>query len=425
MDNKMNHRFFNSIAPPHKPGVYFFKDFYNNILYIGKAKNLNKRISCYNTDKQIDWKIKYLLEKSNIIEWIITKNEQEALLIEAELISSQKPLFNKLLTSNNPFYYIIFENKAKPLPIITISKIIKKNTTCSIGPFLKKKDALKLFDLLLSFFNLSTCNKKISHGCLHFHIGKCCGTCKEDFNKKNYIHRIYLAETAIKNETIFFEILEKEIKKAKKNFQLSILEELITYKSEYKKIFHLFYLNQETLYEEKNIEKVLLQTNIEEITYQKIAKKLSTILSLNKDPYIIDCIDISHFQGSYVVGSSIRFDYGKYNKYISNAYILKNEKNNDYKNIILTIQNHYLNNLIPLPDILLIDGGKGQLNTVLKMNLSTKCIALAKKEEQLFFNNTHIKLNLHDDYAKLLIKIRNTAHNAAIYLHKKIRNQIK
>ena len=81
---------FSKINPPKTNGIYFFKSHINEILYIGKAKNLYKRIFSYNTNKQIDWKIAYLLQKSTEIGWIETKTENDALILEAELISIHK-----------------------------------------------------------------------------------------------------------------------------------------------------------------------------------------------------------------------------------------------------------------------------------------------------------------------------------------------
>lgn len=413
-------KLFNQISPPKIPGVYFFKDNYGEILYIGKAKNLLKRISSYNTNRQIDWKINYLLDKSNSIEWIVTKTEEEALLLEASLISSHKPLFNKLLTTNNPFYYILFIKSYGKLPKISITRYIQKNISYSIGPFLTKKNALKLFSLITDAFNLNICNKKIPHGCLHFHIGKCSGTCKEDFDKKQYTRRFELAQNAIKNENNFLETINKEIEKAKKIFDINHIEELLKYKEEFKLIQHYLYTDFQEMNEERNIEKILLQLNIEETTYQEAIESIKHLLQLPKKPYIIDCIDISHFQGNAVTGACIRFNHGKYNKEVSASYLLDNEENNDYKNLTLTIKKHYQINHISFPDILLIDGGKGQLNIIAQLKLPIPLMALAKKEETLFWgNNQSTLLSLHQAYGRLLIQIRNATHNAAIHLHKK------
>jgi excinuclease ABC subunit C len=417
-------KLFDQISPPKIPGVYFFKDSYGQILYIGKAKNLLKRISCYNTNRQIDWKIHYLLDKSSSIEWIVTSTEEEALLLEASLISSHKPLFNKLLTTNNPFYYILFIKSYGQLPKISITRYIQKNATYSIGPFLKKRDALKLYSLITDAFNLNICNKKIPHGCLHYHIGKCSGTCKTDFDKKKYTKRFDLAQNAIKNESNFLETINKEIEKAKSVFDIIHIEELLKYKEEFQLIQNYLYADFREINEERSIEKILLQLNIEETTYQEAVNSIKNLLQLPNKPHIIDCIDISHFQGNAVTGACIRFDHGKYNKEFSTSYLLQNEENNDYKNLILTIKKHYLTNHITYPDILLIDGGKGQLHAVADLRLPIPLMALAKREETLFWgNNESTVLSLHQSYGRLLIQIRNATHNAAIYLHKK--NMIK
>ena len=406
---------------PKLPGVYIFKDIYNTILYIGKAKNLHNRIASYSTDRQIDWKLESLLKQSQCIEWIITETEKAALLLEAELISEQKPLFNKLLTSDNPFNYIIFRKKNN-ISTIEITRYYTKKNDLIVGPFLNKKEAIDLYEYILSFFNLFICKKKISNGCLNYHIGKCAGSCKDDFDAVDYKKRYLLAKAALKNQDIFLKILEKNIKQAKKNFNYNELEKLITYKLEYNELFYKINQNINT-YNEDSINRILLNITIENTILKEACMELKDLLSLKITPSVIDCIDISHFQGHATTGACIRFIDGKYDTIYSKSYALPFNQNNDYENLQLLVKSHY--QYTPYPDILLIDGGKGQLHTIEKLHLPISLLSLAKKEETLFTQNhpQGIKITAQNPYGKLLLALRNTTHNAAIRLHRKSFNQ--
>ena len=151
--------------------------------------------------------------------------------------------------------------------------------------------------------------------------------------------------------------------------------------------------------------------------------ELKDLLSLKITPSVIDCIDISHFQGHATTGACIRFIDGKYDTIYSKSYALPFNQNNDYENLQLLVKSHY--QYTPYPDILLIDGGKGQLHTIEKLHLPISLLSLAKKEETLFTQNhpQGIKITAQNPYGKLLLALRNTTHNAAIRLHRKSFNQ--
>jgi excinuclease ABC subunit C len=408
-----------SYVLPKLPGVYIFKDIYNNILYIGKAKNLHNRIISYKTDRQIDWKLHSLLQQSNSVEWIIAETEKQALLLEADLISEQKPLFNKLLTADNPFSYIVFRKKDSQ-SMIEVTRYYSNKYELIIGPFLVKKEAVELYEYILYFFNLFICKKKIKHGCLNYHIGKCAGWCKEDFDSAGYEKRYALAKSALKSEESFIKLLDVEIKKAKKKFNFSELEKLITYKLQYCQLCYQLEKNKKNI---DTVDSILLNIILEEVVLHKALLQLQEILHLTKTPKIIDCVDISHFQGHSVTGACVRFIEGKYSKEYSKSYKLPLDENNDYKNLIFLVANHY-KQITDYPDILLIDGGKGQLSSILALNLPITLIALAKKIETLFtpYAPEGLVLTPQEPYGKLLIALRNATHNAAIRLHRKIFN---
>jgi excinuclease ABC subunit C len=418
---------FNQYSFPSSPGVYIFKDMYGVFLYIGKAKNIKKRLKSYDTHKQVDWKIEMLLKNAISIEWIITKNEHEALLLEAQLISIHKPYYNSLLSGDNPFIYLVVEHKKQEvLPSI---KLVKSFTDLNYkkdfvwGPFLNKRHAYSLLDYVLTLFNLHRCNKKIDHGCLAYHIGKCSGTCLKNFDFKGYNNRFLLAKALLLNDhNEFFNVIHKKIEEAKKNYNFEELKQLY----EYKQSSDIFFaeINARIYEKEDDIEKIISLNNQKNETIQQGLAQLKDLLEVKNDIKKIDCIDISHFQGYATVGSVIRFYNGSYIKSQSKTYSLPNASHDDYQNIKNIIMMRYginKNEFNDLPDVLMIDGGKGQLHAALEIlsNNQTVICSLAKREEILFTEKKNeYKLDIKKPLGIILISLRNMTHQAAIQLHR-------
>jgi len=410
---------------PSSCGVYIFKDICGLILYIGKAKNLKKRVLSYFTDRQIDWKIKYLLSRAESVEWILLSAEGEALLLEADLISTHKPMFNKLLKSDSPFLYVIIEriHEKNLLPKIFISRIFKKTKNNIIyGPFIDRKNLYKAIDTLKLFFNLNICNKKIRSGCLSYFLGKCSGSCRLDFDQNEYIKRHNLAVLALINDqNEFINKIDLYILEAKSNFEFEIMDRFIKYKQSYINIIDS--LNKLIEPREYDIEKIIYDISIKEDFVKNGLLELESMENINKKISIIDCIDISHLQGNMATGSCIRYIDGFFSKKESKSYYLNTNINNDYENIKTLLKMHYNKNYkFKYPDLIMIDGGKGQLSAAKEIINDIIVIALAKKKECLYLNNKDIFLILDPKkpIGALLIKIRNSAHNAAIWLHRKL-----
>jgi excinuclease UvrABC nuclease subunit len=416
--------FFDSYDIPHEPGVYFFKDSENIIIYIGKAKNLHKRLQSYNTDKLIDWKLQYLLNKSISLEWIVTGSEKEALLLEAESISNYKPLCNKLLTSNTPFSYIVFKkDKKMGLGIVVISRYFDNKKDFVVGPFLKKKEAFFLYEYIVSIFNLNLCKNKIKNGCLYYHLGKCAGICKEEFDFLSYKKRYSLAIRSLQKPADFYSFLDEEIRQAEKKLDLNLLETLYSYKTEYQSLALYLEKLEKNSFDQSFFE-LIFKIDMDEAEYSQAVKDMKSIFQIEADAIEkIDCVDISHFQGQAVSGAVVRFTNGVYDQDHSVSYFLGTQKNNDYENLVYLVKKHYIENSAELPDLLMIDGGKGQFSAVKELSLPVAIIALAKREEEVFCDHSSlgIHLSLHTFLGRLLISLRNATHNAAIRLHKKMK----
>ena len=182
--------------PPKLTGVYLFKSATGDIIYIGKAKNLHSRVNSYFQKYATDWKVNQLLDEYDTIDYILTPTETESLLLEAQLVQQYKPKFNVLLKEGQPFLYILFTKEENPKVELVRNK--KKKGTY-FGPFLQKMPTRKAYKFLMQTFRLNCCNKKISNGCLDYHIGNCAGNCKPDFDTTDYRFRTNLAMDALKN----------------------------------------------------------------------------------------------------------------------------------------------------------------------------------------------------------------------------------
>ncbi len=405
---------------PTLPGVYLFKNAQGEVVYIGKAKSLRPRVHSYFHKHPQNWKIEEIQREYADLDFIITKSETEAMLLEADLIQRYQPKLNTIFKTGQPFLYILFTNPRNNLPSMQIVRNKKRKGTY-FGPFLHKRQARSTYHFLMHTFKLNACNKKIENGCLDYHIGNCPGTCKTDFDKAEYLFRIELAK----------EVLRKRDKK----FIAMIQEKIAQYNKEraFEKSKHFaeYLENVQTIFEtiatkfapEKFAADIFAATTpIHHVAavHPQVGKELSTLLGLVTPIGTIDCFDISHFQSHSIVGSCVRFTDGKPDKNKFRRFKIQSlTKQNDYAALQEIVTRRY-RDLSELPDLILIDGGKGQLSAVQTILPQASIVSLAKREETLF--STHfkngIKLDVKTDIGKLLIALRDYAHHFAISYHR-------
>jgi len=401
------------------PGVYFFKDADNAILYIGKAKNLKNRITSYFSNQ--DDKVIELLKHAVDIEVITTNNEVEALFLEAQLIKQHQPPFNRLLKSGNPYVYIFFSQDKIP----TISTVrIKKKKGEYFGPFLTKRDALKLVEYLKKTFQLNICGKKIESGCLQYHINICAGSCRPDFDETFYTFRLDIARQILDNQYLqAIKTLSEEIKVSNENLNFERSQHLTNYQYHLQSIVETLQTFKKTKY-----------TNIKNQFYAEqtsssidLLSNLKKRLGLAKIPYTIDCFDISHMQSQSIVGSCVRFLDGKPDKKNFRHFAIKSLiEQNDCAALAEIVARRY-RKAENFPDLIIIDGGKGQLNATKLLAGPAEIISIAKGEnrtvglETVFFpdNEKTIELDIHQEADRLILKIRDYAHHFAISYHRK------
>lgn len=522
---------------PDKPGVYKFLDLNGKVLYVGKAKSLKKRVRSYwtNFDRSSS-KVKVLISKTQNIEYIVTRNETDAFLLENNLIKSLKPRYNVLLRDDKTYPWI--KITADEYPRIIKTRQYTNDGSKYFGPYPSISLLYTLLELLQKLFHIRTCKLNLTTDsikqkkfkvCLEYHIGNCKAPCVEFISRDEYINNIHLAEKVLKGDLTYVnhflaemmnkhaEKLEFELAQEYKqkidllnqyqsrsvvvNPKLSDLD-VFTAKEKNNKIFinyikihhgsvvqshnlvlepqieenfidlfifGILHIRQQFKSDSKeivvpfNIENFiehvkisvpksgdkykLLQlsfSNLDVFAHQynmnklkanygnvntRLLEKVKSDLQLNELPVRIECFDISHHQGQETVGSCVVFINGKPSKEDYRHFNIKTvDQVNDFLSIYEIVYRRYkriIDEQKPLPHLIIIDGGKGQLSFALQalndLNLNNiDIISIAKRLEEIFKPGDSLPLyiNKRSETLKLIQRIRNEAHRFAISFHR-------
>jgi excinuclease ABC subunit C len=396
-----------------RSGVYLFKNKDEQIIYIGKAKNIADRIASYFANPD-DFKNGLILSEATALETIPTSSEEEALYLEVDLIKKYQPKFNQLLKDGNPFIYLYFSDEKMPTLSIVRTKTKKKKGTY-VGPFLTKKAARKVFDYVMSTFQLKLCKKKIENGCLQFHIGVCAGFCSPNFDLEFYKFRFNFAKhLLIKDPKSALKDIDTEIKQASKNLQFEKARNLLEYKTN---------LQQFVATIEKLSDMPSKQHKPDDAKNLSILLAMQKRLHLNHVPYVIDCFDISHMQGHAIVGSCIRYVNGQPEPKSFRKFKIKSLiDQNDYAALAEIVKRRYKSQN-SYPNLIIVDGGKGQISAIRKLVGTAELVGLAKKEETIISSNfsRFIQLDHMRPEDALILQIRDKTHQFAVSYHRKKR----
>jgi excinuclease ABC subunit C len=404
---------------PTSPGIYLFKDAQGTPLYIGKAKNIRIRVRSYFKKYTTDWKIESLIKEHSTVDYILTANEHEALLLEAQLVNEHKPRYNVLLKEGQPYLYILVTKD--PTPLLELVRN-KKKKGLYFGPFLQKMQARSAYRYLMHTFRLKLCTTRIANGCLDYHLELCAGSCRPDFDQEGYLFRLELATQALKkNHATFLKMLKARIVEFNKKMEFEKTRHLTDYLHNFDTIFSTLKMRfSPEKFASIVQEKLPKKTGVASVSTD-IGMPLAQLLGLPTPISTIDCFDISHFQGASQVGSCVRFQGCVPDKKNFRHFIIKSiSQQNDYAALQEIVTRRYKDQTA-IPDLIMIDGGKGQRNAVKKVAPNIPCIALAKREETLFSDNypEGIKIDNLTEIGRLLIALRDYAHHFAIKLHRK------
>ena len=526
---------------PNKPGVYQYYDKDGKLLYVGKAKNLKKRVSSYFTKQQDSGKTRVLVKKIVTIKHIVVETETDALLLENNLIKKYQPRYNILLKDDKTYPWICIKKERFPR-VFSTRKMIKDGSEY-FGPYTSMKTVHTLLGLINGLYPLRNCNydlsdKNIKSGkykvCLEYHLGNCLGACEgkqteesyhesivairnilkgnfkeslsvfknhmnnfsENLNFEeaqkvkekmeilmNYQSRSTIVNSKINNVDVFSIITDEaygyvnylqisygsiirshtlEIKKklaetAIEILQLAVIELRNRFQSHCKEIYVPFKINvgeNIKIYIPKlGDKKHILDLSIRNAKYYRMERfkqvritdpnrhenrimvQMKKDLRLSEEPRHIECFDNSNIQGTNPVAACVVFKNGKPSKKDYRKYTIKTVVGpDDFASMEEVVYRRYkrlLDEKQPLPQLIIIDGGKGQLSSSLKsldkLDLRGKIaiIGIAKRLEELFYPDDPIPLYLDKktETLKIIQQLRNEAHRFGITFHRNKRSK--
>ncbi len=335
------------------------------------------------------------------------------------MIRTYKPKYNVLMKNSNPFVYLVITNT--PLPRLELV-LLKKGKGTFFGPFLYKKRARSSYEYLMRNLRLRLCKAKITQGCLDYHMDLCAGNCRADFDKEDYLIRLSNARKLLEGNYEECEaLLITQIKEHNKRLEFEKSKRLTEYLDDLASLKTGF---SERKYV-KGIKIVTANITTKVERPQQALEELGKLLNTEGPPVTIDCFDISHFQGSHIVGSCIRFTNGIPDKNKFRRFKIKTLTNqNDYAALQEIVSRRY-RNINEAPDVVLIDGGKGQLSCIKQLFPDLLCVSLSKKEELLHTPKypEGVPLDVQTPMGQLLICLRDYAHHFAVSYHKVLRSK--
>lgn len=410
---------------PHKSGVYIFKDSSDKILYVGKAIDLNKRVTSY-FRKDLPERTSVMVGKISSLETIIVESELEALILEANLIKKNMPPFNIRLTDDKDYLYIAITQEDFP-KIITARKKDLKPIKKYFGPFPSArtvKDTLKQLRRVFPWCSappsagIQSSKVKVQsfRACFYYHLGLCSGACVGVISEKEYnkiINNFSKFMEGKKDELI--QDLTQEMEESAKNLNFEVAQKI---KKEIEGIEYLTQSNRVHLYLENH--------NFLQDETKLALEQLQKDLKLQKIPERIECYDISNISGVDAVGSMVVLTNGEIDKSQYRKFkIAISGKPNDVGMHKEMMRRRLKHSEWGIPDLIIIDGGIGQVRGVNEelrmMNYRVPIFGLAKREEWLYPPEGEIvKLPRKSLSLKLLQKIRDESHRFAINYHRKL-----
>jgi len=416
---------------PKIPGVYCFKG-QKEILYIGKAANLRERVR--NHFQQPSFKDYLFLDKVEKIGYIKTNSEIEALILEAELIKKYQPKYNVIWKDSKNYFFVGKTKEDFPQIFWTHQKKIKTQKSKVkieyVGPFVDGKALKETLKILRKVFPFRSCRVLPKRPCLWYHLGRCPAPC---ILKTKSALEIGLKEKikreCQRNAENVFKIIQGKKKEVLKELKKEMKKE--AKKENFEEAARI---RDQILALERVLEhsKILEKEVKVEIPWKEIEEKLKEILKIEKASRI-EAFDVSQIHGNFAVGSMVTFINGRAEKNLYRRFKIKfTKKPSDVDMLKEVLERRFKHKEWGFPDLILIDGGKAQLNVAINCKLKiencklTKVLALAKKEKKLYVEGKEKPIflkKLPREIFNLILNLDNEAHRFAISYHKKLREK--
>lgn len=410
--------FINKTQIPHKPGIYMYKNSVGKIIYVGKAIDLKSRVSSYFSGDH-DPKTMRLVEEIRGIETIIVESELEALILEANLIKKHLPQFNVRLMDDKGYLYIALSRDEFPKVITTRKQDLKKFKKYW-GPFPASNTVKDTLKILRRVFPWCTGSKN-GKPCFYYHLNLCPGACVQLISKPDYakiIHRFSKFLNGEKEDLVNEAFLEMQKASANQEYEKAQAFKKILFGINYltqKNRTHMYLENPNFLQEEDEVALLELQKD----------------LKLDHVPERIEGYDISNISGIHAVGSMVVLTHGDIDKSQYRKFKIKITGRPNDVEMHREMMRRRLKNNWPMPDLIIIDGGRGQVRgsqaeiELARLEKKIPILGLAKRNEWLYPPEGEIiKLSKRSLSLRLLQKLRDESHRFAITYHRKLRDNI-
>ena len=515
--------------------MYIFRNLQGEIIYVGKAKNIFKRVSSHLHHRYSSPLKRDMVEEIDTIGYFLVPDEHQAFLLEDELIKTHQPRYNLRLKDDKSYPYLVFSSEGD-FPAVKVAR--RKTTPFGqfFGPFTNARRVREGLKLLRSLFLLRGCaisesRFPLDRPCLDFELGLCCAPCLGSISKEEYGERVKKAQDFLNGDyEIVLSWLEKEMWKRAEDLDF---EEAARYRDRLKAVNEIlaryqlvlskaedvdfidaasdqtlaslvvlrvrkgrlvgsegfltsggereeilrefgeeFYVNRFNLPSrvcweggnlpeieeeygiaftpplseeekeimifaqsnaERNLEVEKLKIKKRERISEKVKEELQSILGIPSPPEWVEGVDISTFQGGDTVGAIVSFKRGLPDKNNYRKFIIREiDYPNDYECLREVLERHIRSlqeKSSPFPDLLLVDGGIGQLNVALevleRLGVEFPVLSLAKEWEEIYLPGKSFPLRLppHSEALQFLQRVRNEAHRFAITFHRLRRNK--
>ena len=417
---------------PASPGVYIMKDEKGVVLYVGKAKNLRNRASHYFTKAAFeDPRTKNLVPLIRDIDFILAQTEVDALLLESRLIKDIQPRFNAALKDGKTFPYLQIRTREE-FPRVEFTRSPRRKGVRLYGPFTSSRSLKHAILVLQKILKFRTCSLDIRSDdnrwrwfrpCLLHSIHQCSAPCNFRVTREEYRAQIKSLIMVLEGrKKRLLRKMNMEMKEASKKL---LFEKAARLRDDIKSLEKL---------EDRGSNSQEMQPEVFPIDPKKGLKGLKKILGLQNVPRTIEGIDIAHLGGADTVASLVRFLDGLPFKPGYRRFKIKTvEGVDDFASIREVVFRRFRKQRDDeeiFPDVILIDGGKGQLNAAREafgmLGIEPPClISLAKKEEEIFRpgESEPIRLGRHSSALRLLQYVRDEAHRFAQHYHHLLRHK--
>ncbi|UDQ97346.1 excinuclease ABC subunit UvrC [Lentisphaerota bacterium WC36G] len=414
---------------PNASGVYIYRDRFGKVIYVGKARNLRRRMSQYfqqSRFKTADPKLRSLIKSIAYYEYQTVKNEDESLILESRLIKQYSPRYNVLMRDDKRFLMIKI-NLNEPYPKLQLARVHKDDGCRYFGPFPKGYILKDTVEFLSRYFRLRMCSAKIPDECDHRHclaarIKDCSAPCLQKVSRNEYMQQV--------NELL--RVLDGDIRELTDVLKGKMAQYATKNQFELAAKQRDMISNLEETFGAKN--RNFRFAKIQAFTGMEAVDDLQKALGLPTKPLVIEGFDISNISGELAVASMVCCVNGKPAPRKYRRFRIKTvHQIDDFAMMNEVITRHFSRKLKegrPLPDLLMVDGGKGQLSSAIEALKSIGCppfpvIGLAKKREEVFKPNQSepILIDHHRSALRLLQTLRDEAHRFAITYHRSLRNK--